>query len=59
MVEDEVVAAQLEALVTPAITFGWKLLPPTGVERPFTEPTVDGGGAALAKSGRMWQESQS
>jgi len=59
MVEDEVVAAQLEALVTPAITFLWKLLPPTGVERPDTEPTVEGGGAADAKSGGMWHPSES
>ena len=46
MVEDDAIAAQLEALVTPAITFLWKLLPPIGVERADTESTPDGGSTA-------------
>ena len=44
MVEDQVVAAQLEALLTPAITAQENYYRFPGVERADTQSTPDGGG---------------
>ena len=55
MVEDEVVAAQLEALVTPAITAQENYYRRQGRARPNTQPTIDGGSApdsTVARCGR-------
>ncbi len=55
MVEDEIIASQLEAVGVASHHLPRGILPPTGIERPDSQLAVDGGGGlnpTVARCGR-------